>query len=89
MKLHIGNLPRTVTESELETSISGIARPTSLEIVRDPAGASKGFGFAVFATEDEGKAVIAGMNGRDLAGSALRVGEAKPRKADATSAPRA
>ena len=83
MKLHIGNLPKTVTEAELSEVLTAIAKPTSLEIIRDQSGVSKGFGFAEFATDDEAKAVIAGVNGRDLGGNELRLGEARPRKTDA------
>jgi RNA recognition motif-containing protein len=66
--------------------ITPIAPPTSLEIVRDRSGVSKGFGFAEFATDDEAKAVITGLNGRDVAGNVLKIGEARPRK---DAAPRA
>lgn len=88
MKLHIGNLPKSVTDAELTEIITVIAKPTSVEIVRDHAGVSKGFGFAEFATDDDARAVISGMNGRDVAGQALKLGEAKPRRNDA-AAPRA
>jgi len=83
MKLHIGNLAKSITDSELTELITPIARPTSLEIIRDPAGVSKGFGFAEFATDDEARAVIAGISGRTVAGQELKLGQAKPRKADA------
>lgn len=88
MKLHIGNLPKSVTDTELNQMISAIAQPTSVEIVKDIAGASKGFGYADFASDDEARAVIAGMNGRDVGGQELRLGEAKPRRTSAPRAPR-
>jgi RNA recognition motif-containing protein len=80
MKLHIGNLPKTLTDSELTEMITPLAKPTSVEIVKDREGLSKGFGFAEFATDDEAKAVITGMDGRDVGGQALKLGEAKPRR---------
>ncbi|HUP62365.1 MAG TPA: RNA-binding protein [Thermoanaerobaculia bacterium] len=80
MKLHIGNLAKSVTDAELKELIAPIAQPTSLEIIRDRTGVSKGFGFAEFATDAEANAVIAGMNGHDLGGQALKLGEARPRK---------
>lgn len=89
MKLHIGNLPKSVTDTELNQMISAIAAPTSLEIIRDHTGASKGFGFAEFATDEEARAVIAGIDGRDVSGQALKLGEAKPRKPNAGRAARA
>ncbi|HET8797898.1 MAG TPA: RNA-binding protein, partial [Thermoanaerobaculia bacterium] len=71
------------TDAELREMIAAIAPPTSLEIIKDFSGASKGFGFAEFATADEANAVIAGMNGRDVSGQVLKLGEAKPRRTDA------
>lgn len=85
MKLHIGNLPTSLTDTELTEMITPLASPSSVEIVRDRSGVSKGFGFAEFATDDEARAVITGLNGRDVAGKVLKLGEARPRK---ESAPR-
>lgn len=85
MKLHIGNLPKTLTDTELKEMIAPIAQATSVEIVKDKEGVSKGFAFAEFATDDEARAVISGMNGRDVAGHALKLGEARPRRPDAAA----
>ncbi len=87
MKLHIGNLEKTITDQELTDLITALAPPTSVEIVKDSAGHSKGFGFAVFATDDQAKAVIAGMDGKDVKGQTLKLGEARPRKGDAVAPP--
>jgi len=87
MKLHIGNLPTTVTDQELSEMITPIAPPTSVEIVRDRGGVSKGYAFVEFATDDQAKAVLSGMNGREISGKALKLGEARPRKSD-PAAPR-
>jgi RNA recognition motif-containing protein len=43
------------------------------------SGRSKGFGFVEMANETEGKAAIAGMNGKDLKGRKVIVSEARPR----------
>jgi RNA recognition motif-containing protein len=43
------------------------------------SGRSKGFGFVEMANETEGKAAIAGMNGKDLKGRKIIVSEARPR----------
>ena len=83
MKLHIGNLPRTVTEQELTDVITPFAAPTSVEIVRTPAGESRGYGFAEFAAAENGQAVIAGVHGKEVGGQALTVAEARPRKSEA------
>jgi RNA recognition motif-containing protein len=85
MKLHIGNLARTTTDAELTDLITPIAKPLSVEIIRDATGASKGFGFADFATDDEAKAVITGIDGKEMAGNALKLGEARPRRTNTRS----
>ena len=87
MRLHIGNLPKNLTDAELTAMITPIAPATSVEIVKDQSGVSKGFGFAEFATNDQARAVISGMNGREVGGQTLKLGEARPRKENA--APRA
>lgn len=85
MKLHIGNLARTTTDAELTELITPIAKPLSVEIIRDSTGASKGFGFADFATDDEAKAVITEIDGKEMAGNALKLGEARPRRTNTRS----
>ncbi len=80
MKLHIGNLPKSLTDTELTSLVTPFAAPTSLEIIKDRDGASKGFGFADFADADHARAVIAGLNGKEVSGQALKVSEARPRK---------
>jgi cold-inducible RNA-binding protein len=86
MKLHIGNLPKTATDAEVSDLITPFAKHTSLEIIKDSTGVSKGFGFAEFASDEEAKAVIAGLDGKDVGGNALKLGEARPRKGDAAKA---
>ena len=93
MKLHIGNLPKTTTEAEVGQMITPIAKFTSLELIKDSSGASKGFAFAEFASDEEAKAVIDGLNGKNVGENELKLGEARPRKGDspkaAAPAPRA
>ena len=40
---------------------------------------SRGFGFVEMPNDEEGKAAIQGMDGKDLMGRPVRVNEAKPR----------
>ena len=81
MKLHIGNLSKETTDAELKDMMNPVV-PTSLEIIKDTAGVSKGFGFAEFADADQAKAVITALDGKELGGSTLKVAEARPRKGD-------
>lgn len=80
MKLHIGNISKTLTEPELTAAIVPFAQPSTVEIVRDQAGASRGYGFAEFSDDDAAKAVIKGLDGTEIAGQVVKIGEARPRK---------
>ena len=82
MKLHIGNIAPAVTDAELTTVVSEFGETKSVEIVRDRDGASKGFGFADFNTDEHGQAAIAALDGKEVGGQALKVSVAKPRKND-------
>ena len=82
MKLHIGNLPKTMTEQELRDLVTPFGEATKFEIAKDVSGASKGFAFAEFANDEHAKATITGLNGKDIKGQALRVSEARPRRSD-------
>ena len=86
MKLHIGNLSKATTEDELRAAVVAFGEPSSVEIVKDSAGTSRGYGFAEFADDAQAKAALAGLDGKDLGGQTLRVGEARPRKGDAPKA---
>jgi len=86
MKLHIGNLPKNLTEPELTDLITPFAQPTSVEIVKDPSGASRGYAFVVLTDAEQGKAVTTGLDGKEVGGQTLKVGEARPRKGEAPRA---
>lgn len=82
MKLHIGNLSKAVTDAELKDLITPFGTTTSVEVARDRGGESKGFAFAEFGDAEHAKAAIAGLDGKDVSGSVLKVSEARPRKTD-------
>ncbi|MGA7614240.1 MAG: RNA-binding protein [Thermoanaerobaculia bacterium] len=82
MKLHIGNLPKSTTESELKELIGAFGQPATLEIIKDSDGSSKGFGFVEFSDNGQAQAAIAGLDGKDVGGRTLRVSEARPRRTD-------
>jgi len=88
MKLHIGNLSKSVSEAELKDLITPFGAPASVEIIKDHAGTSKGFAFADFADADQARAVITGLDGKDIGGQTVKIGEARPRKTDKPAAAR-
>lgn len=82
MKLHIGNLPKSVTEQQLRDLLAPFGTAATFEIAKDSTGASKGFAFAEFGSDEDARKTIAGLNGKDVSGQALRVSEARPRRSD-------
>ncbi|HEX2123477.1 MAG TPA: RNA-binding protein [Thermoanaerobaculia bacterium] len=83
MKLHIGNLAKGVTDAELKEAIVPFGEASSVEIVRDRDGSSKGFGFAEFGDDNHARAAITGLDGKEVGGQTVKVSEARPRKGDA------
>jgi len=80
MKLHVGNLSKQVTDSQLNDLAVPFGKVVSANVATDRSnGASKGFGFVEFGSVEEGRAAITGLDGRDVNGQALKVSEAKPR----------
>jgi RNA recognition motif-containing protein len=83
MKLHFGNLPKTMTETELKDIVNPFGDPSTLQIMKDRDGASKGFGFVEFAEDDKAREAITALDGKEVGGQALKVSEARPRREEA------
>jgi cold-inducible RNA-binding protein len=80
MKLYVGNLPYSTSEDELRNMFSAHGNPDSVRIMTDQdSGRSKGFAFVEFANDEEAKAAMAALNGKDLGGRSMVVNEARPR----------
>ena len=79
MKLYVGNLPYSTTEDDLKELFSAHGTVSSVRLINDrETGRSKGFGFVEFENDDEAKAAIEGLHGKDFGGRALVVNEARP-----------
>jgi len=80
MKLHVGNLSKQVTDTQLNDLAVPFGKVVSATVATErSSGESKGFGFVEFGSDDEARAAIKGLDGRDVAGQSLKVSEAKPR----------
>lgn len=80
-KLYVGNLSYDVDPSQLQEWFSAHGNVQSAEVISDRmTGRSKGFGFVEMGTDEEAQAAIAALNGKEMAGRALTVNEAKPRE---------
>jgi RNA recognition motif-containing protein len=91
MKLYVGNLPKSVTETQLGELLAPFGKPATIEVAKDSTGASKGFAFADFANDEQARAAMTGLNGKTVSGQVIKVNEARPRRSDApkSSAPQA
>ena len=77
-KIYVGNLPFRATEEELTSLFQEVGAVESVSIITDrDTGRSKGFGF-VSMNDDDAEKAIAALNGKDFAGRALTVNEARP-----------
>jgi len=80
MNIYVGNLSRDVTEEDLKSAFEEFGQVASAAVIKDKfTGQSRGFGFVEMPTKGEAEAAMAGLNGKELKGRAIRVNEAKPR----------
>lgn len=78
MKLLIRNLARTTTEAELQAIFEAYGKVQSCTLVMDKkTGKSKGFGFVVMPKPGDAKAARKNLNGKEIAGSKIRVKNAE------------
>ena len=81
MNVYVGNLSYDLSEEDLKSAFEEYGEVTSAKIVSDRySGRSKGFGFIEMTSDDEAKAAIEGLSGKELAGRAIVVNEARPRR---------
>ncbi len=83
MKIYVGNLSYSTGSDELRGAFEGFGTVESAEVVVDRnTNRSRGFGFVEMSDESEAKAAILGLNGKEMDGRALKVSEAKPKRAE-------
>src|SRR2546422_9179982 len=78
-RLFVGNLPFDTSEAQIKQLIEGDTRTVrSVKIITDKeTGRSRGFAFVDLDSEEEAKAAIAELNGKDFGGRPLKVNEAE------------
>jgi RNA recognition motif-containing protein len=80
MNIYVGNLSYDMTEEDLRKEFEAFGKVDSVNIIKDKfTDRSRGFAFVEMANNDEGKAAVAAINGKDVKGRALNVSEARPR----------
>jgi RNA recognition motif-containing protein len=82
-KLFVGNLPHSVTDSDLnDFAVKAGFRVASATVIRDRmTGESRGFGFIELDEGEDLARAIQGLNGQTLEGRRLTVNEARPLRA--------
>jgi RNA recognition motif-containing protein len=80
-RLYVGNLSFDVDNKTLEQLFAAYGTVESADVINDRStGQSKGFGFVEMSSNEEAKAAIAALDGKEQGGRALKVNEAKPRE---------
>lgn len=78
MQIYIGNMNYGMSEEDLKDVFTAYGEVVSTKIIIDrDTGRSKGFGFVEMSTEDEARAAIAELDGKEVSGRNLRVSEAQ------------
>ncbi len=80
MNIYIGNLSYDMGEDDLRQAFEEFGAVESTTVIKDRfTGRSKGFGFVEMTNDDEGKAAIEALNGKELKGRPIKCDEARPR----------
>lgn len=80
-KLFIGSLAWTTTDDSLRDFFATVGTVVSASVIMDrETNRSKGFGFVEMSSDDEAKAAVDQLNGKDLDGRPIVVNEARPRE---------
>ncbi len=80
-KLFVGSLSWNVKDDDLKEFFAEVGEVVSATVITDrDSGRSKGFGFVEMSSDEEAKAAIDKLNGKELDGRPVTVNEAKPRE---------
>ena len=80
MNVYVGNLSYDLSEDDLKTAFEEYGEVSSAKIIFDRySGRSKGFGFVEMSSDDEAKAAIEALAGKELGGRTMVVNEARPK----------
>ena len=81
MRIYVGNISKDIDEAQLAELFVPFGKPESVHLaIRGASGPSRGFGFVDLADPAEAAAAMAGLDGKEVNGQALKVNEARPKK---------
>jgi RNA recognition motif-containing protein len=79
VNIYVGKLHPDASEVELTALFKAFGQVHSVSVMRELfTGASKGFAFVAMPGKAQSLAGIAGLNGKELLGKAMRVNESRP-----------
>lgn len=79
-RLYVGNLSYYTPADAVEEAFAAFGEVREVHLPTDrESGRPRGFGFVTMGSNDEAADAIAGLDGRELDGRALRVNEAQER----------
>ncbi len=80
VKLYVGNMSKQTTDAQLNDLAKPFGTPSNAHVAKDKvSGESRGFGFVEFVNDEEAKAAIAGLHGKEVDGKVLKVNESRPK----------
>jgi len=80
-KIYIGNMPFSITDTDLNAMFAKHGNVTSVNIITDKfSNRPRGFAFVEMDTDESAQKAIAALNGTQLEGRALVVNTAKPQE---------
>src|SRR5271169_5813230 len=78
--LFVGNMSFQTTEGDLTELFKAFGQVTRVHVAMDrETGRARGFAFVEMPNDEEAAKAIAGLNGKELGGRALKVNEARPK----------
>ena len=78
--IFVGNMSFQTTESDLRALFEPFGQVTRIHVVKDrETGQPRGFAFVEMEKDEEAAKAMSDLNGKEVAGRALRVNEATPK----------
>lgn len=80
MNIYVGNLSYSSTEESVRQHFAQYGEVSAVRIIQDrETGRSRGFGFVEMPNDEEAKAAISALDGKDIDGRPVKLNEAQPR----------
>ena len=85
MRLYVGSLHFDISEQMLKEIFEPFGRLDRVELIKEEGGKSKGYGFVTFHEADAAKKAMEQLNGFELAGRPMKVGNVTERGMDGSA----